>query len=71
MKAEASVATCIWQGRRVAWFIVVGFSQLKHDILIGSTKLLQELLPSQPVQVRWGCGRQFFTDARGIVRYLQ
>ena len=44
LKAEAAVDTCIWQGRRVAWFIAAGFRGMQHAILTGSTKLLQELL---------------------------
>ena len=44
MADAIGVRTCIWQGRRLAWFIFVGFSELKRDLRAATSPRMQALL---------------------------
>ena len=43
---------CVWQGRRLSWFIAIGYDLLRKAIADATSERLQELLASADVELR-------------------
>ena len=52
LKAEIGCSFCIWQGRRLPWFIAVGYFQLQSDLQNATNIRVQTLLSAMPTEER-------------------